>query len=268
MENKFNDLIELEISSQVFSKNGWMLIKKFKNKNNNYYALVECEACKSQQLVNYYNFINVNIEAKKCKDCINYSDIHSDIIGNTYGDIKVISFDRFEKATTKSRGEEIRFYFLTKCIKCGKETVRFFNKTQWNKTSGCKSCNVAFDIPSLNDILRVYKDGARSRNINWCLTNDQFLNLISKNCYYCGNIPQIRKHDRSVNKKEVNGIDRLDSSKGYTIDNCVTCCTMCNYMKLSSSKNEFLNHVEKIYNYQLEKKGSTTIETTSNDGRE
>lgn len=39
MEN-LEDLIELEISNQGFSNNGWKLLKKFRNSNNNYYALI------------------------------------------------------------------------------------------------------------------------------------------------------------------------------------------------------------------------------------
>jgi hypothetical protein len=41
-------------------------------------------------------------------------------------------------------------------------------------------------------------------------------------CYYC----------KSQKENEVNGIDRVDNSKGYTKDNCVSCCQFCNRMKL------------------------------------
>lgn len=54
----------------------------------------------------------------------------------------------------------------------------------------------------------------------------------------------------------VNGIDRIDSSKGYSIDNCVPCCTMCNRMKLDYKLSDFINHVHKIANHY---KSSTTI---------
>lgn len=60
----------------------------------------------------------------------------------------------------------------------------------------------------------------------------------------------------------VNGIDRVDSSKNYTIDNCIPCCTMCNFMKQSYPQNDFLNQINKIYHYNLEKKGSTTSRKT------
>lgn len=76
-------------------------------------------------------------------------------------------------------------------------------------------------------------------------------------------MPTTRKHDLSTNKETVNGIDRVDSKIGYYIDNCVTCCTMCNYMKQAHSKESFLEQVKKIYNHSLLNEGSTT---TSNEG--
>lgn len=65
----------------------------------------------------------------------------------------------------------------------------------------------------------------------------------------------------------MNGIDRIDSTKGYSADNCVPCCSKCNRMKLDHSIEDFKNHISKIYNHFV--KGSETIENTStNDGSE
>jgi len=53
----------------------------------------------------------------------------------------------------------------------------------------------------------------------------------------------------------INGIDRVDSSRdiGYTIGNCVPCCTDCNIAKLDRTVKEFLDHVERIHSYQTNK---------------
>ena len=58
-----------------------------------------------------------------------------------------------------------------------------------------------------------------------------------------------------------NGIDRIDSNKDYTVDNVVSCCSECNYMKRTSSVNDFYSQVKRIYEHL--KLGSTTIENTS-----
>lgn len=51
------------------------------------------------------------------------------------------------------------------------------------------------------------------------------------------------------------------------MDNCVPCCSVCNYMKNTYSKDVFLNQIKQIYKHLFE--SSTTIENTSNlDGSE
>lgn len=43
------------------------------------------------------------------------------------------------------------------------------------------------------------------------------------------------------------GVDRINNDKGYTIDNVVTCCGDCNYMKRAMSVEAFLCRVKKIH---------------------
>jgi hypothetical protein len=61
----------------------------------------------------------------------------------------------------------------------------------------------------------------KKRNIENKLTEPEFNTLIQKSCFYCN----------YKNEKEVLGIDRLDNLKGYTTENCVTACKVCNRMK-------------------------------------
>lgn len=42
------------------------------------------------------------------------------------------------------------------------------------------------------------------------------------------------------------GIDRVDNSVGYTIENCVPCCTSCNFMKGKMTKDDFIEKVSQI----------------------
>ena len=53
------------------------------------------------------------------------------------------------------------------------------------------------------------------------LTKDDFLNLIQKECFYC----------KYLDENEINGIDRIDNAKGYSNENCVSACKVCNRMK-------------------------------------
>ena len=244
MENLEN-LIELEISSQGFSNNGWKLLKKLRNSNNNYYALIKCEKCGCEKLVNYYNFVNG--KQRKCPTC-RYYDLIGTIIGNT----EILDVDHIEYITRESgKKTEYRPYYKVKCTKCGHIHVKLYNKTNWLNCKGCQRCIASFDDSKLNRIKNVYKSNAKVRNISWELTDSEFLELVTKSCAYCGHT------------QEYNGIDRIDSNKGYTVNNCVPCCSWCNTMKLDHTLEEFLQHITNIYNFQKEKQGSTTIENTT-----
>ena len=79
-----------------------------------------------------------------------------------------------------------------------------------------------------------YKSNAKTRNYPFNLTFEQFITFWQKSCYYCGD------------EIETIGLDRVDNSRGYEIDNVVPCCKICNRMKLNMSKDDFINHYKKI----------------------
>jgi len=61
------------------------------------------------------------------------------------------------------------------------------------------------------------KDNKRGFNCN--LTKEWFIdNIILKPCSYCGDIDNV-------------GCDRVDNSKGHTMDNVVPCCYRCNVIR-------------------------------------
>jgi hypothetical protein len=63
------------------------------------------------------------------------------------------------------------------------------------------------------------KSMAPQRGKDFDLTFDQYLQLVhSGACHYCG----------GVLPPTGGGLDRKDSSQGYTYDNCVPCCSACN----------------------------------------
>lgn len=66
------------------------------------------------------------------------------------------------------------------------------------------------------------KENAGRRNISWELQDEQAYKCITSPCTYCNYLDL---------NNTLNGIDRLDSNKSYSSDNCVPCCTHCNLMK-------------------------------------
>lgn len=82
-----------------------------------------------------------------------------------------------------------------------------------------------------------YIRGAKSRNIEFILTFDEFMKYWQRPCSYCGD-------DISTI-----GIDRVNSTYGYIVDNIVSCCSVCNIMKTNMSLDMFINKIEQIYVY-------------------
>lgn len=81
--------------------------------------------------------------------------------------------------------------------------------------------------------LKSIKSSAKTRKIDFFLSDDQAISIMTNGCYYCGNAESI-------------GIDRIDSSRGYLESNCVACCSMCNYMKKDFLQIDFINQCKKI----------------------
>ena len=119
-----------------------------------------------------------------------------------------------------------------------------------------------------NYLYRTYRSNAEKRGHEFNLSKDQFISIIKQPCFYCGLPPQptsdsIRKTRGSMREPNFyyNGIDRIDSNGAYDVDNCVPCCSVCNYMKRTLDVNTFYDQIVKIYNHL--DLGSTTIESTS-----
>lgn len=140
-------------------------------------------------------------------------------------------------------------HWLCACV-CGKErTVRAGNLKSGN-TRGCHTCHRAHNALSpghsaRNSLFSRYQIGASKRGIAWALTKEEFSALTQANCTYCNEEPtQVVRNGKDV--CVYNGIDRSDSSLGYSADNCVPCCKLCNFAKNTLSVTDFLSHVRKI----------------------
>jgi len=83
-----------------------------------------------------------------------------------------------------------------------------------------------------------YKSSAKKRNIPFNISLEEFQTFWQKNCHYCGSaISTI-------------GLDRIDSSLGYELENLRSCCTMCNRMKLDSTEEQWYDKMLTILKHQ------------------
>ena len=107
-----------------------------------------------------------------------------------------------------------------------------------------------------NLLLNGYKANAKRTGRIWTLTAEDFRTITSGHCSYCGSAPSRTFRYHKVKGTHIcTGIDRVDSTKGYTLENSVSCCFPCNRMKSNLPVYVFLAKVSSIVSHQ-ESKGT------------
>jgi hypothetical protein len=87
-------------------------------------------------------------------------------------------------------------------------------------------------------IKTVIRGKRNSAKHDWYLTDLEAAKIITQPCDYCGSLPD-----------PYNGIDRVDNTRGYELDNVVPCCMDCNFSKYTRTREEFLNWIKRVYNH-------------------
>lgn len=169
-------------------------------------------------------------------------------VGDKFGKFIII-------ATVKYPDEQRRF--VCRC-ECGNEVEKSYGDVK--RGGVCRSCaDKAKVLPNFLMIKKIkfneYRQNASHTERIFELTFEQFITLIERNCSYCNASPdQYHTANRAkmYNPKgyRYNGIDRVDSTKGYTQENTVTCCKLCNGLKSNLLTSVFLNQIERIYQHQ------------------
>ena len=111
---------------------------------------------------------------------------------------------------------------------CGCLLTKYQKERYLNKRGSVDAC--------ITDILTTYKFNAISRGYVFNLSREQFESLLYEECYYCGVVGYNRRISKAGIELRYNGIDRIDNSKGYIMDNVVTCCKRCNRAKDTMSQ--------------------------------
>lgn len=83
---------------------------------------------------------------------------------------------------------------------------------------------------------RSYQRRAENTGRKFTLTIEDFKNLTSSECHYCGHRGRL-------------GIDRKDNLVGYVLENSLPCCWPCNKVKGSMGYEYFINFCKKVYEH-------------------
>lgn len=105
---------------------------------------------------------------------------------------------------------------------------------------------------AFNSLYYDYNKNATERGYSFELTPEEAEIFFQGNCSYCGVVPsQVKRHKSFTSEYIYNGIDRVDNSLGYTLDNCVSCCEQCNRGKRDLSVSEFLDWIRNVYEHSF-----------------
>jgi hypothetical protein len=137
-----------------------------------------------------------------------------------------------------------------KCLACGKIIERASSKLTNNEI---KSCGCLMSVgkarkpaghSGASTLYNSYRYAARVRDLAFNLSLDNLKELCAQNCTYCGIAPYRAVYGSRGSKYEhgkfiANGIDRVDNTRGYDLDNCVPCCPTCNIAKAQLTVPQF-----------------------------
>lgn len=178
-----------------------------------------------------------------------------DLSGKRFGKLVVI-----KRVGTSSWGK----YATWEChCDCGGTKITASQTLKRGKVKSCGCINkirIELREPEalFNCVYASLKDNAKRRKIFFNLSKEVVKKLSKEVCYYCGSEPSNIKAPKnscySIEPYKYNGIDRIDSSKGYEENNVVSCCSFCNFAKGAASYVDFKKWIERAYKWQQNQK--------------
>lgn len=171
-----------------------------------------------------------------------------------------ISGKKFGMLTVKELHHILKKYSYWTCIcDCGREVVVRKNNLWGYKGATTKSCGCNKKRIQRKKFLKpeghaskmqayfTFKHNAKSRNIPIEISLEEWEAITQQDCFYCGSKPSnvsISRHDSG--SFTYNGIDRLDNTKGYSKDNIVPCCFICNHAKSDLPFDKFISWIKQL----------------------
>lgn len=157
----------------------------------------------------------------------------------TYIDLTSQRFGRWTVIRRSHQDNSRQTYWVCLCDCGNKKTIKMsVLRDGRSKSCGCLKKDSKGRPPNsngetaFNSLYYSYKRSAKDRDYCFSLTKDEFRKLTKQNCYYCGSLP--KQVWTTYGKKYpyvYNGVDRTNNKLGYILQNCVSCCQICNRAK-------------------------------------
>jgi len=181
-------------------------------------------------------------------------DIH---IGESFNKLTI---QRFVHFTYTPSGRKVPIVWAI--CECGKGKAI----SLWDIVSG-KTKTCGFDhphyldrtAPAFHRLYQRYEHVAKKTGKAFEISQDEFKRITKEPCHYCGIQPKKQsiannhtKYNtgRAISIYEYNGLDRIDSSKGYMLDNVLPCCSICNHAKHTMSYDDFIEWLDRIAKFR------------------
>lgn len=181
-----------------------------------------------------------------------------DLSGQTFNNVEVLELlprDGSSHAKYKCR------------CHCGNEFNSFGTNLKRGLTTSC-GCSKKVPHNRIEDRRKVVLNSLYSRMPRrhnqigsgeiFDLDKEFFYKLSESNCFYCGGPPSNREKDTAIHIDgerlviPYQGIDRIDSNRGYLKSNSIPCCARCNKAKNDMTYIQFANWITRVYKHFIE----------------
>lgn len=277
--NNWTILKQVENNSKTAAFNKWSIkcphgIEKVVTHNFIISRLKECNCIKSKyKEKNTEHFLTIQNsylhpdKRQTYLECLCVCGKTTHIIASSFGKTKSCgcknhrvykSNEQFGHLKLIKKFTENKISKMTCECKCG--TIKTYNTKDITRKQGVRSCGCSryenlLDI--YNILLKRIKHGAKLRNIEVCITENDLKELFEKQNGKCAisNEPiKIERNTKLNRATNTASIDRIDSSQGYIKNNIQFVHKIVNLMKQDYSQNDFIDWCNKISNFQKDKK--------------
>lgn len=244
-QKKQNDL-----TGKVFGE--WTVLRRDSEKTSCWECRCSCGVEKS-----IYISVLTSGRSQRCRSCHYKRGYSKDMTGYRCGMLTVVRPGSYRKG---ARGAKA-FHWVCRCD-CGNEVeVRLDNlcdTSRKNKTCGCgrsgKNSSIWKGCGDLsgekwNQIIKA----ARSRDLKVTVTIEEVWELYQRQdgkCALTGWDLIIYKRGGSASRATTASLDRIDSSKGYTLDNIQWVHKWANIAKMALPQEDFINMCKAIAKYR------------------
>ena len=175
-----------------------------------------------------------------------------DLSGQRFGKLLVLrKAEGDEIPTSSSQARHPQAWWLVRCD-CQREKIVRGNVLKIDSKSCGRSPCVSRKTRPVGEAAKWHayvsdRGVANRRGIVWALSLEQFLDITSRPCTYCGVMGRKVAGKNLNGEYRYNGIDRVNNDVGYTPANSAPCCGSCNRAKGEMAVEEFRSWVARVH---------------------